>query len=64
MKRIAAAAAFVLGSASVASAEYVPLITAAQFDGIRTDVGTVAAGIISICLIVVGLGLLVKCLSR
>lgn len=39
---------------------WTPLITAADFTGIQTDVTTTAAGIVSVLLIIVGIGLLVK----
>jgi hypothetical protein len=45
-------------------AAWTPMIASSDFTGIQTDVGVVAAGIISICLIVIGLGMLVKVLSR
>lgn len=39
---------------------YTPLISSDMFDGVRTDVNTAAAGIITILIIIVGLALLVK----
>nr|WP_319396467.1 hypothetical protein [uncultured Desulfobacter sp.] len=45
---------------ALATTEYTPLISSDMFDGVRTDVNTAAAGIITILIIVVGLGLLVK----
>lgn len=39
---------------------YTSLIDSTMFDGIRTDVNTAATGIITILIIVVGLGILVK----
>lgn len=45
-------------------AEWTPLITSGDFTGITTDVSAVATGIITICLIVVGLGILVRVLAR
>lgn len=42
---------------------WTPLITASDFLGIQTDVTTVAVGIISIMLIVVGIGILIKVLT-
>lgn len=44
--------------------DWTPLIAATDFNGIRADVLTTATGIISIVLIVVGLGILVRVLSR
>lgn len=49
---------------SVAIAAYTPLIVSTDFDGIRADVLTVAGGVISILLVIVGLALLMKTLSR
>ena len=45
---------------ALATTEYTSLISSDMFDGVRTDVNTAAAGIITILIIVVGLGLLVK----
>jgi hypothetical protein len=39
---------------------WVPLITSDAFTGINTDVLTTATGIISIMVVVVGIGILVK----
>lgn len=39
---------------------YTSLISSTMFDGVRTDVNTAATGIITVLLIIVGLGLLVK----
>lgn len=43
---------------------WTPLINTADFTGIMTDVGTTAAGIISVVLVVLGLGILIKVLGR
>ena len=43
---------------------WTPLINADDFLGIQTDVTTTAAGIVSVLLIIVGIGLLVKVLGR
>lgn len=51
---------FGISGHALASTSYTPLITSSMFDGVRTDVGTAAAGIITILIIVVGVGLLVK----
>lgn len=45
-------------------ADYTPLVTSASFTGIQTDVTTAAAGIVSVCLIVVGLAFLVRAFTR
>lgn len=42
---------------------WTPLIQASDFLGIQADVTTVAVGIISIMLIVVGIGILIKVLT-
>jgi len=58
------------GSGSVSSPSpavtfaWVPLITSDAFTGINTDVLTTATGIISIMVIVVGIGILVAVLTR
>lgn len=43
---------------------WVPLINSSDFTGILTDVGTSATGIVSIILVVLGLGILVRTLGR
>ncbi len=53
-----------LSQRAVFAADYTPLITSTSFDGIRTDVTTAAAGIVSICLIVIGLGVLIRVFTR
>lgn len=63
LKRILSVVSLILfgiTARALATTEYTPLITATMFDGVRTDVNTAAAGIITILIIVVGLGLLVK----
>lgn len=45
---------------ALATTQYTPLITSSMFDGVRTDVNTAATGIITVLIVVVGLGLLVK----
>ena len=42
---------------------WTPLIQASDFLGIQTDVTTVAVGIISLMLVVVGIGILIKVLT-
>ena len=43
---------------------WTPLITSSDFTGIQTDVTATATGIVSVLLIIVGIGLLVKVLGR
>lgn len=45
-------------------AAWTPLVALTDFDGIKTDVLTTSSGIVSILLIIVGIGLLVKVLGR
>lgn len=45
-------------------AAWVPLVTSDTFTGILTDMGATATGIISILLIVLGVGLLARIFSR
>lgn len=52
-----------LGIADYAAA-YTPLIASTDFTGILADVTTAAGGIVSVALIVIGLGMLVRVLSR
>ena len=63
LKRILSVVSLILlgiNGLALAATEYTPLISSSMFDGVRTDVNTAAAGIITILIIVVGLGLLVK----
>ncbi len=46
--------------ATPAYAEYTSLISASDFTGIETDVGTAATGIVSIALIILGVGILIS----
>ncbi len=45
---------------ALATTAYTPLISSDMFDGVRTDVNTAASGIITILIIIVGVGLLIK----
>lgn len=47
-----------------AFAEWQSLISVEDFDGIRNDVLTASSGIITVLLIIVGIGLLVRTLGR
>lgn len=47
-----------------AFADYTPLIASTDFDGIRTDVLTSAGGLISVIVVVVGLGILIRTLGK
>ena len=63
LKRILSVVSLILfgtNGLALAADAYTPLISSSMFDGVRTDVNTAAAGIITILMIVVGLGLLVK----
>lgn len=54
----------VLIRAPAAHAEWTPMITADMFTGIQADVLTCATGILSVVLIVLGIGVLIRVLSR
>ena len=41
---------------------WTPLITSAQFDGVKADVNTAAAGIITVLIIILGVSLLIRVL--
>jgi uncharacterized membrane protein len=43
---------------------WTPLITSDLFTGIQTDVLTTAAGIVSVILIVLGIGILIRVLAK
>jgi hypothetical protein len=45
-------------------ADWTPMISSGAFTGIQVDVGACAAGIIAVCLIVIGLALLIRVLSH
>lgn len=48
----------------VTYAAWTPLVASADFTGITTDVTTAATGIITICIIVLGVWLIVKAMSH
>jgi hypothetical protein len=54
---------FLIGS-RVVNAAWTPLIASTDLDPIRTDITTAATGIISVVLIVLGLGILIKVFVR
>ena len=43
---------------------YTSLISATDFDGIRADVLTSAGGILSVAMIIIAVGMLIRVLSR
>lgn len=51
-------------SVKMSHAEWSPLIEAADFAGIRTDILTVAGGVVSVLLIVAGLAMLIRAMGR
>lgn len=55
---------FLFFNSSPVHAAWTPLIQASDFDGIRTDMLATASGIVTILLIIVGLGLLIRSLNR
>jgi len=59
---LTAAAALVPLIRSPAYAAWTPLVTADSFSGIQADVLTCAGGIVSVLLVLLGIGLLVKTL--
>jgi len=46
------------------SADWTPLVTSSMFDGIRADTLTAVGGIMSVLLIVLGVGILIRVLTR
>lgn len=40
--------------------DYTPLIDATWFDGIKADVLTASTGILTVCLVILGAGLIIK----
>jgi hypothetical protein len=55
---------FMAGGRVFADGTWTPLISSSTFTGITTDVGSAAAGIVGVCLIVCGIGILVHVLAR
>lgn len=53
-----------LASPGVSFAAWTPLITATDFVGVTTDVNTVGVGIITIMVIIVGIGMIIRTLTR
>lgn len=49
---------FIVSYSSFAS--WTPLVSPTDFDGIKADVTTLAVGIVSVMLIVIGIGVLIK----
>lgn len=49
---------------SMVFASWTPLISSSSFTGIQTDVQTAASGILAIALVILGVGLLIRVLSR
>lgn len=43
---------------------YTPLLAATDFDGIKADVMTAGGGILTIAIIMIAIGLLIRVLSR
>ncbi len=65
MKKILAVLGALFCLPSVAGAvTWTSLINSTDFDGVRADVLTTAGGVISVVLVVLGLGILVRVLSR
>lgn len=50
--------------ASIASAEWTPLVTSGMFTGIQTDVTTVITAVIGIFILIVGFSILVSVFTR
>lgn len=49
---------------AIARADWTPLIASSAFDGIKADVLTVVAGITTIAIIIMGLGLIIRAMGR
>ena len=54
----------VVAAPCLAAISYTPLISSTDFAGVTTDTLTTAVGIITVLLVIVGLGILVKVLGR
>ena len=55
---------FMAGGRVFADGSWTPMITAGSFTGMTADCGTAASGIVGVCLIVLGLGVLMRVLTR
>lgn len=64
LKKMVIALGVVLASASSAMAAWTPLITSDSFSGISADVSACAAGIVGVLLIILGIGILIRVLSK
>ena len=51
-------------ASAFAAIPYTPLVTSTDFSGVITDTSTTAVAIITILMVIVGLGILVKVLGR
>ena len=51
-------------SPSAVFADWTPMLSSSSFSGIQTDVQTAASGILAIALVILGVGLLIRVLSR
>ena len=60
MKKLIALVLPIIMTPMTALAEWTPLIHAIDFDGIKVDLTTAAGGLITLCLVVLGVGLLVR----
>jgi len=61
---VAIAGSSIIIPASSVYAEWVPIIAAADFEGVKTDVLTAVGAVMSIVLIVAGAGILIRMISR
>jgi hypothetical protein len=50
--------------ASATTTTYTPLISADMFDGVRADVSTAAAGILSVLVIILAVALIARVIGR
>lgn len=56
--------AFFVALKATVYAAWTPLIQSSDFTGILADIGATASGIISILIVILGIGILVRVLSR
>lgn len=63
-KRTALIMASIIAVPGVALAEWTPLVQSSDFTGIRTDLLTAVGGIMSLVLIVVGVGILIRMFTK
>jgi hypothetical protein len=63
---LAGVSGFLMGAFTSSSvlAEWTPLITSGDFTGIKTDLGVAVIGVLSLMLIILGVGIVIRMISK